>query len=225
MGRVSVAFVDDQPILLEGVSRLFAQDQDVCVVAAGRSAADAVRIARDVQPDILVIDVNALVDALDAIRQIRRNRPDTGVVAFSAPNDVGYVLRVLEAGAGSYVLKGGSVEELRLAILAVARGETYIAQDLAAKVVGALRTATQPNPAALRLSHREKQIVELLLCGRTNKEIAGTLELSDKTVKHYMGILMQKFHVRNRLEVAIAAQKLPAHDYFLRPAPVAGLAH
>jgi DNA-binding NarL/FixJ family response regulator len=123
-------------------------------------------------------------------------------------------IRALDAGASGYVLKGSSAHELIQAIESVCRGETYITQSFASQVIAGLRNAGLRRAAAeaVRFSIREDQIVRLLLRGLTNKAIAISLKISEKTVKNYMTILMQKLNARNRLEVVIAAQKMNERD-------------
>ncbi len=134
--------------------------------------------------------------------------PNTKIVAFTAATGVDSAIRALDAGANGYVLKGSSAQELLQAVEAVRHGETYITQSFANQVIAGLRNASlrQVAAAAVRFSIREDQIVRLLLRGKTNKEIAIALNISEKTVKNYMTILMQKLNARNRLEVVIAAQ-------------------
>lgn len=129
------------------------------------------------------------------------------------------LLPALDAGANGYVLKGSNAQELIQAVESVCQGETYITQSFAIQVIAALRNASLRRMAAevVQLSIREDQIVRLLLRGRTNKAIAISLNISEKTVKNYMTILMQKLHARNRLEVVIAAQALAAEEQ-IRPA-------
>ena len=119
-------------------------------------------------------------------------------------------IRALDAGAAGYVLKGSSAQELIQAVEAVRHGETYITQRFASQVIAALRNTAVRRVAAeaVKFSIREDQIVRLLLRGKTNKEIAVALRISEKTVKNYMTILMQKLNARNRLEVVIAAQAM-----------------
>ena len=140
--------------------------------------------------------------------------PDTKIVAFTAATGVDSAIRALDAGANGYVLKGSSAQELIQAIESVRHGETYITQSFASQVIAALRNASLRRVAAeaVRFSIREDQIVRLLLRGKTNKEIAVALKISEKTVKNYMTILMQKLHARNRLEVVIAAQALTERE-------------
>ncbi|MGO4917862.1 LuxR C-terminal-related transcriptional regulator, partial [Pseudogemmobacter sp. W21_MBD1_M6] len=123
---------------------------------------------------------------------------------------VDHAVAALEAGARGYVLKGSSEDDLIEAIHAVHAGNTYITADFAAKVVSGLHTASlrRASAAALRLSTREEQVLGLLLRGNTNLEIAEALSLSDKTVKHYMGMLMKTLKARNRVEVVLNAQQL-----------------
>lgn len=206
MNRVSVAFVDDHPLFLAGVSSLFANQDRFSVVAIGSNATDALDIARRHRPAVMVMDLNMPGDAFAAIAQISRA---CKIIAFTASTGIDCAVRALDAGASGYVLKGSTADELLAAVELVIRGETFINQGLAAKVIQALRTAVRPVQGGnLKLSAREQQIVQLLLRGFTNRAIADRLAISEKTVKHYMTVLMQKMHARNRLEVVIAAQKM-----------------
>ena len=213
MSRVSIAFVDDHPILLKGLVGMFASLRHFKVVAQGQCARDAVAISATAHPDLLLIDLNMPGDAFSAIRTIQEVSPDTKVLVFTASSGIDYAVRALDAGANGYVLKGSTDEDLFAAIDSVVAGETFITPSLAAKVIASLRNQSSRKTAAqpLKLTVREDQIVKLLLCGRTNKEIASQLQIGEKTVKHYMTALMQKLNVRNRVEVVIAAQKLVAH--------------
>lgn len=210
MGKISIAFVDDHPVLLEGLTALFAKMDSYHVVGTGRCSADALTIARDTSPELIIIDLNMPGDAFDSIAKVIAVSPHTKILAFTASSGIDYAVRALEAGASGYVLKGSTIEELNTAIVSTLAGETYITPSFATKVIASLRNASLRKIAAraIKLSIREDQIVKLLLRGRTNKEIAIQLGIGEKTVKHYMTVLMQKLNVRNRLEVIIAAQKL-----------------
>ena len=212
VGPISVAFVDDHPVLLSGLMGLFAATVGFDVVAKGATAADAIQIASEFLPDILVMDLNMPGNAFQAITQITSKQGSTKVVAFTASPGIEHAVMALEAGASGYILKGGTIEELVAGLRAVHEGETYLPQGFATKVIVALRNNSIRKMAAqaIRLSVREDQIVRLLLKGHTNKQIAKVLSISDKTVKHYMTILMQKLNARNRLEVVIQAQKMHA---------------
>jgi DNA-binding NarL/FixJ family response regulator len=208
MSNMSVGVVDDHPLMVEALVSLLS-NSDLQVVATGTTAVDVVNISTHHQPDVIVVDLSMAGDVYEAIAAVLRISPKTKVVAFTAATGVDSAIRALDAGASGYVLKGSSATELIKAIECVGRGETYITQAFASQVIAALRNAGLRHKAAqaVKLSIRENQIVRLLLRGKTNKEIATSLNISDKTVKHYMTILMQKLHARNRLEVVIAAQK------------------
>ena len=148
-------------------------------------------------------------DVYRAIENAIKISPSTKIVAFTAATGVDSAIRALDAGASGYVLKGSNTAELIQAISSVQSGETYITQNFASRVIAGLRDASLRRKAAeaVILSIREQQIIRLLMRGKTNKEIAIAIKISEKTVKHYMTALMQKLQVRNRLEVVIAAQK------------------
>src|SRR5690606_34044240 len=163
-----------------------------------------------VRPNIILLDLNMPGDAFGAISQIRVSSPETKIIVFTASAGIGHAVRALDAGATGYVLKGSTADELMQAIDIVLTGETFITPSFASKVISALRNASLRKAAAdrVRLSVREDQIVRLLLLGRTNREIAQRLQISEKTVKRYMTLLMQKLQARNRVEVVLAAQEL-----------------
>ena len=158
----------------------------------------------------MIVDLGMAGDVYAAIATVTALSNETKFVAFTASTGVDCAIRALDSGATGYVLKGSSSDELLQAIASVNSGETYITRNFASQVIAALRDTSLRRKAAeaVKLSIREQQIVRLLLKGKTNKEIALAINISDKTVKHYMTILMQKLQVRNRLEVVIAAQKL-----------------
>lgn len=206
---ISVALVDDHPLMVEAIIALFSRSPGVRLLATGTTANDAVEICSRHKPNVLISDLSMPGNIYAAIATVVKSVPETKIVAFTASTGVDTAIRALDAGAHGYVLKGSNSSELLQAIDCVQRGETYITQNFASQVIAALRDTSLRRIAAeaVNLTIRETQIVRLLLRGQTNKEIAGALKISDKTVKHYMTILMQKLHVRNRLEVVIAAQK------------------
>lgn len=210
MTSISVAFVDDHPLMIEAVSSLFSRSSGFDLIATGSTAKDAVDICLTTRPRVIVVDLSLPGDAFAAITTITSAAPHTKLVAFTAAIGVETAIRALDAGASGYVLKGSNPDELLQAIRCVESGETYITQNFASRVITALRDTSIRRKAAeaVKLSMREQQIMKLLLNGKTNKEIAIVIKISEKTVKHYMTILMQKLQVRNRLEVVLAGQKM-----------------
>lgn len=206
-GSVRIALVDDHPVVVEGAKMVFLAEPGFEVVATGGTASDAARIATTLEPDVMLMDLSMPGEVFNAITQIAQTTT-TRVVVFTAYSSLDSALRALDAGALGFVLKGASFDEVLKAVQFAMNGELYIAQQYASQVMLALRSRGRPDPdATIRLNTREKQIVNQLLHARTNREIAATLHLSEKTVKRYMTVLMQKLHARNRVEVAIHAQR------------------
>jgi DNA-binding NarL/FixJ family response regulator len=214
MSTVSIALVDDRPLMIEGIVTLLSRAQGLEVLSTGSTARDIIDIASRFHPDVIIVDLSMSGDVYAAITTSIRVSPNTKIVAFTAAPGVDSAIRALDAGANGYVLKGSSARELLQAVESVCHGETYITQSFASQVIAALRNASLRRVAAeaVRFSIREDQIVRLLLRGKTNREIAVSLKISEKTVKNYMTILMQKLNARNRLEVVIAAQALTERE-------------
>lgn len=211
---VSIGLVDDHPLMIEGIITLFSRAQDLEISSTGSTARDIIDISSRYRPDVIIVDLSMAGDVYEAIATSIKVSPGTKIVAFTAATGVDSAIRALDAGANGYVLKGSSAQELIQAVEAVRLGETYITQSFASQVIAALRNTAVRRVAAeaVRFSIREDQIVRLLLRGKTNKEIAVALKISEKTVKNYMTILMQKLNARNRLEVVIAAQAMAELD-------------
>jgi DNA-binding NarL/FixJ family response regulator len=211
----TVAFVDDHPVLLEGIVHLFKAKTRFDVVASGCSATDAVNIAATQSPDVLFMDLSMPGNVFDAIAEIAQKYTAVKVIVFTAFSSVDSALRALDAGAMGFVLKGSTLADLHDAIDVVSRGELYITQQYASQVMSGLRNRARRDELvkAIKLSVREEQIIKHLMHARTNREIAESLLISEKTVKHYMTTLMSKMKARNRVELVIEAQRTSVlHD-------------
>jgi DNA-binding NarL/FixJ family response regulator len=209
MSTTTIAVIDDHPLMIEAIYSLLNRTPGFEVIGTGTTAYDVVELCRNDQPQVAVVDLSIPGDVYSAIENAIKISPSTKIVAFTASTGVDSAIRALDAGASGYVLKGSNTAELIRAISSVQVGETYITQSFASRVIAGLRDASLRRKAAeaVILSIREQQIIRLLMRGKTNKEIAIAIKISEKTVKHYMTALMQKLQVRNRLEVVIAAQK------------------
>lgn len=207
--RIRVAIVDDHPLLREGIAHSLQSDATIECVAQGASAADAVRIATELDIDVAIIDVNMPGGGINAVREIHRLRPSVKVVMLTISECEGNVLEALDAGARAYVLKGITGADLLRTVHAIHDGETYISPGLAARLLlQRQQPAGQKEKRSLSdLTHREEQIVSRVAKGLTNKEIARELDLSEKTIKHYMTNVLQKLHVRNRVEAILAIKQ------------------
>ncbi len=207
--QVEVAFVDDHPMMLLGLSAMMADHERFRVAATGGSASDARLIAEKHRPDIIFMDLSMPGDVLGTIGHIAKNLTHTKVLVFTAYSSVDTALKVMNAGATGFVLKGSKSDDLFDAIDTAMRGEMYVTNHYANQIFSGLRSREQREMAvsAIRLSFREKQIVQQLMHAKSNQEIAKSLYITEKTVKNYMTGLMNKFHARSRVEVLIAVQK------------------
>lgn len=207
---LNLILIDDHPIMLAGLVDILKSHKGYNVVATGTSADSALRLVHDNPCDLLVADLNLPGNMLETIRQIRVDHPSVRVLVFTASSSVESCMQLLAAGATGYVLKGSSGGDLFYAIEEVAAGKEYISTSMATKVIREMRIAEnrKAERASVALNAREDQVVRELLNGASNKEIANTLNLSDKTVKHYMTQIMQKLNARNRVEVVLEVQRL-----------------
>jgi two-component system nitrate/nitrite response regulator NarL len=214
MNQISLVLVDDQPLFIEGFRALCDRVPSFRLVAAATVAGDLRSIVAKHKPDILFLDVANPGISPDVISSVSNDAPGVKFVALTAARSIALAIQTLDAGAFGYVLKQSSAEELTLAIQALGRGERFITHGFSSKLVSALQDEAVRKKAALaiKLNIRESQIVRFLMAGKTNKEIAHCLRISERTVKHYMTHLMQKLNVRNRMEVAIAARALAHGD-------------
>ena len=208
MDEIRVLVVDDHPLFREGAIRTLGEEPSLIVVGEADTAAGAIDKARETLPDIVLLDLKLPDEhGLAVVEALQREVPYSKVIVLTAVEDEDALLRALKLGARGYLLKGVSGQELRQVVLAVASGETYVTPGMAGRL---LREWTEgegrSSPASTSdLTEREEAILQLVAQGKTNKEIAAELFLSEKTVKHYMTNVLQKLHVRNRVEAALIA--------------------
>jgi two-component system nitrate/nitrite response regulator NarL len=213
MAKIKVAIVDSSPVILCALSNLLSSLDEIEVMDLGIYGSDATRIVQHGAADVLILELADVHEALVAIGN-SSDHPSTRILVVTESQRVEDAVDALERGATGYIFKNGTMDEFVAAIRAVSRGDTYVAQTFAAKVVLALRAAAARTPKRRTptLSFREEQVLQLLLQGKKNKEIASALSISEKTVKHYMSLIMQKLHARNRIEAVLAAQRLNIDD-------------
>ncbi len=204
--------VDDHDVVREGLRALLSRREGFDIVAQAATVAEAVAEATRAQPDVIVMDVR-LPDGsgIEACREIRDGRPDTRVIMLTSYADEDAVFASILAGAAGYVLKQTRGSALADAIAAVARGESLLDSSVTQKVLERVRREREPRPddPLSKLSDQERKIIALIAEGKTNKEIAEEIFLSDKTVKNYVSSILNKLNLRRRSE---AAAFIARHD-------------
>ena len=209
--KIHVVIIDDHPLFRDGVAQTLATAPDIEIVGQGASADDAVRLTRDLLPDILLLDITIPGGGLSAAQTVATACPVTKIVMLTASEDEDNLTSALRAGAKAYILKGVSARELVSIIRGVFAGEVYVTPSLATSLLMEMTgtpSGTRPPLSLLdELTERERQILELVASGASNKEIGQKLYLSEKTIKHYMTNILQKLQVRNRVEAALMAQR------------------
>jgi DNA-binding NarL/FixJ family response regulator len=204
MNKIRVLLVDDHAMIRSGLQMAIDGQADMEVVSQAGSAQEAIDQARQWRPDVVVMDVS-LPDAGGAhvTEVIRRELPAARVLAFTRHADPGYLRRLLQAGAGGYMLKNADAAALLNAIRVIAAGGSYIDPTVAASLVenGAVRTASSAQPAHAELTARERDVLRLIAWGRSNKEIAVQFGISVKTVEYYKAQATEKLHLYSRTDI------------------------
>jgi DNA-binding NarL/FixJ family response regulator len=208
---IRIVLVDDHPLFREGVAYTLAAQADMTVVGQGESADEAVQLAATHAPDVLLLDLNIPGGGIAAARAVVAAAPATRVIMLTASVDEDDLVAAMAAGACGYILKGVAARELASIVRKVHAGEGYVAPSVAASLLAGLgsgqRPSAQPPDPLAALTERERQILDQVAAGLSNKEVAAQLHLSEKTVKHYMTIIMEKLGVRNRVEAALLAKR------------------
>ncbi len=204
---ICVLVADDHPLFREGVVHSLAAEPDMNIVGQAASGEEALRLARDLLPDVVLLDIAMPGwDGLATAAKITTACPATKIVMLTVVEDEDKLLAAFKAGARGYVLKGVSARELAGVVRATAHGEVYVSPSLAAGMLMAL-TRGRPADPLEELTERELEILKLVGQGLTNRRIGDHLHLSEKTIKHYITNILQKLQVRSRVEAALVAAR------------------
>lgn len=201
---VRVVLVDDHPVVREGLKLLVNAQPDMRVIGEAVDGEDACRIAKELRPDVVVMDLSMPnMNGAEAASRVRRDCPETHVLALTVHEERLYLTQLLRAGASGYVLKRSAPADLVRAVRTVAAGGTYIDPAVAGAVVeGYLDPRTTIEDAAHeRLSDREREVLIRVSIGFSNKEIAAELGLSVKTVETYKARAGEKLGLKTRVEI------------------------
>jgi DNA-binding NarL/FixJ family response regulator len=209
-GEIRIVLVDDHSLVRQGFRRILEDEPDLTVVGEAGSGLDAIEVVKALQPDVVVMDMAMPeMNGLHAAREILKQRPSTRILILSMYADEQYVRNALDAGAHGYILKGALETDMIRAVHAVAAGQQYLSPELAGVLIRALQSKTgmtEDDPYE-RLTQREKQVLQLIATGKSNKEIAVLLDLSVNTVAVHRANLMNTLQIHKAAELVLYAVK------------------
>ncbi len=202
---------DDHALVRGGLRVLLEAEPDIEVIGEADSVAGAVAMAGELEPDLVILDVN-LPDGsgIDACRQIRDARSETQVVMLTAFADEQAFVDAVTAGALGFVLKRTKSSELLSAVRQAAAGESLFDAELKDRLIARAQAGRSSDPLLAELSPQERKILARIADGKTNREIAAEMYLAQKTVKNYVSNLLRKLQMNNRAEAAAYAARLDA---------------
>jgi len=206
---VRVAVIDDHPLFRAGTVHALAKTDGLEVVGEGATAADALKIARELSPNVILLDLRLPGGGVEAITNITHDCPNVRILVLTASENEQDVTSTLQAGARGYILKGSGGGEVVKTVQAIAKGDTYVAPSLAAQLlIKGPQIKAIVKKTARDLTCREEEIFGCVSRGMSNKEIAKSLNCTERTIKHHMTNIMQKLNVRNRVEAALKSVRL-----------------
>jgi DNA-binding NarL/FixJ family response regulator len=216
--KKNILIVDDHPLFREGLKALILQNSGFTVVGEAGSAAEGLELAKDLKPDLMVVDIS-LPDksGIDLTRSIRTQLPETRIIIVSMHSKIHYITEAFQAGATGYVLKESAADRLIQGLQAVSRGDYFLDSSLSHSVVNRLvefpeKETRITDKSYGALTAREQQILRMVAEGRTTKEIAADLCISPKTVENHRTNIMEKLDLHSTIDLVRYAAKLGLID-------------
>ena len=200
-----ILIADDHGVVRRGLRMFLALDPELEVVGEATDGAEALRLARELKPDVVLMDLlMPVMDGIAATSAIRRELPDTEVIVLTSVLEDASVVGAVRAGAIGYLLKDTQAEELRRAIKAAVEGQVQLSPQAAARLLREVRAPESPET----LTERETEVLRLLAEGLANKQIARTLVIGEKTVKTHVSNILAKLGVQSRTQAALYAVQI-----------------
>lgn len=208
--RIRILIADDHTVVREGTRQVLEHEADMEVVAEAGDGEEAVRLAGETKPDVVIMDINMpRLDGIGATKKIKELYPKTSVLVLSAYDDDQFVFSLIEGGAAGYLLKSASGREIVDAVRAVNTGDSVLHPSIARKVLnrfGSVGKVTAEIPKE-QLTERELEVLKLATSGLSNQDIADKLYLSLRTVQAHLGHIFNKLEVGSRTEAVVLALK------------------
>ena len=202
---IRILIADDHAVVRKGLRSFLELDPDLKIVGEAADGAAALRMAREFQPDVVLMDLlMPIMDGIAATSAIRRELPDIEVLALTSVLEESLVIQAIQAGAIGYLLKDTDAPKLRQAIKAAAAGEVQLSPAAAAMLMRKVKAPRSPET----LTERETEVLRQLARGKSNKEIANSLFISETTVKTHVKNIMQKLDVPSRTQAALYAARI-----------------
>jgi DNA-binding NarL/FixJ family response regulator len=209
---MKVLLVDDHPLFLEGLQNLLST-RAIEVVGTAQDGREALTQTRLLHPDVVLMDIHMpRCDGLEATRLIKREMPDVHIVILTMSAEDQYLFEAIKAGASGYLLKSLHADQFFELLCGLGRGEAPMTRDLAARILTefAHQAQASPSPVASEeapdsLTERQFEVLQLMAQGHTNQEIADGMFITERTVKHHISEILQKLHLRNRVQVVAYA--------------------
>jgi DNA-binding NarL/FixJ family response regulator len=203
-----ILIADDHVVVREGLSAMLSREGDMEVVGEAQNGREAVEKARELQPDIVLMDLRMPeVDGIEAMRRIKTENPRVKFIVLTTYDNDEYIFKGIEAGARAYLLKDAPRTELFRAIRAVNKGESLLEPAIAGKVLDRLAELSRQAQSPEALSEREREVLTLIAKGASNKLIAASLNIGESTVKTHIQSIFNKLDVRDRTEAVTEAIK------------------
>jgi DNA-binding NarL/FixJ family response regulator len=202
---IRVLITDDHLVVRQGLRMFLSENPDVEVVGEAADGAEAVQLAQELKPDIVLMDMlMPVMDGITATAQIRSQLPDTEVIAITSVLEDDAVIGAVKAGAIGYLLKDSEPDELNAAIRAAAAGQVHLTPKAAARLMREVRAPDNPQS----LTEREIDVLRLIAGGKANKEIAVALTIGEQTVKTHVSNILMKLGVQSRTQAALYAAQI-----------------
>jgi NarL family two-component system response regulator LiaR len=208
VGEIRVLIADDHPLVRKGLSTLFTTEPGVELAGEARDGVEVVALARSLQPDVILLDlVMPRKSGIEAIQEIMSENPEARILVLTSFSEDDQVFPAIAAGALGYLLKDSTHTELLKAIRDVYLGRSSLHPTIARKLVRQIRQPPDLPPTAEPLSPREVDVLELVARGHSNREIAESLTISERTVAAHLRSILSKLHLANRTQAALYALK------------------